>query len=126
MMTRSSRVCSFTRTSPINTGWPRQRLTSSLPPRPISFRWAGPRWLWAGTGATAQFSGADGLDFDVTVLPVGPKGHGARPDVGTTGLAIAADSPRKQQAWEFVKFVTGPIGQAVIAESGLFVPVLRC
>ena len=73
----------------------------------------------------STFSGADGLDFDVTVLPVGPKGHGARSDVGTTGLAIAADSPRKQQAWEFVKFVTGPIGQAVIAESGLFVPVLR-
>jgi multiple sugar transport system substrate-binding protein len=71
------------------------------------------------------FSAADGLDFDVTVLPVGPKGHGARSDVGTTGLAIAADSARKQQAWEFVKFVTGPIGQAVIAESGLFVPVLR-
>jgi multiple sugar transport system substrate-binding protein len=73
----------------------------------------------------STFSAADGLDFDVTVLPVGPKGHGARSDVGTTGLAIAADSPRKQQAWEFVKFVTGPIGQAVIAESGLFVPVLR-
>jgi multiple sugar transport system substrate-binding protein len=73
----------------------------------------------------STFSKADGLDFDVTVLPVGPKGHGARSDVGTTGLAIAAGSPRKQQAWEFVKFVTGPIGQAVIAESGLFVPVLK-
>jgi multiple sugar transport system substrate-binding protein len=73
----------------------------------------------------STFSKADGLDFDVTVLPVGPKGHGARSDVGTTGLAIAADSPRKQQAWEFVKFVTGPIGQAVIAESGLFVPALK-
>ncbi|MCW2689761.1 MAG: lipoprotein transporter [Mycobacterium sp.] len=73
----------------------------------------------------STFSEADGLDFDVTVLPVGPKGQGARSDVGTTGLAIAADSPRKQQAWEFVKFVTGPIGQAVIAESGLFVPVLK-
>jgi multiple sugar transport system substrate-binding protein len=65
------------------------------------------------------------LDFDVTVLPVGPHGAMARSDVGTTGLAIAASSPRKRQAWEFVKFATGPIGQQIIADSGLFVPVLK-
>jgi multiple sugar transport system substrate-binding protein len=68
---------------------------------------------------------AKGLDFDVTVLPTGPKGRAARSNIGTTGLAIAASSPRKQQAWEFVKFAAGPVGQAVTAESGLFVPVLR-
>jgi multiple sugar transport system substrate-binding protein len=68
---------------------------------------------------------AKGLDFDVTVLPTGPKGRAARSNIGTTGLAIAASSPRKQQAWEFVKFATGRVGQAVTAESGLFVPVLR-
>jgi multiple sugar transport system substrate-binding protein len=71
------------------------------------------------------FDRADGLDFDVTVLPTGPRGHAAKSTIGTTGLAIAASSPRKRQAWEFVKFATGPVGQAVIAESGLFVPVLR-
>lgn len=68
---------------------------------------------------------AHGLDFDLAVLPTGPKGRAARSNIGTTGLAIAASSPRRQQAWEFVKFATGPVGQAVIAESGLFVPVLR-
>jgi multiple sugar transport system substrate-binding protein len=71
------------------------------------------------------FDRADGLDFDVTVLPTGPRGRAARSDIGTTGLAIAASSRRKQQAWEFVKFAAGPVGQAVIGESGLFVPVLR-
>lgn len=71
------------------------------------------------------FSDADGLDFDLTALPAGPRSHGARSNIGTTGLAIAADSPRKEQAWEFVKFATGPIGQSVIAESGLFVPALK-
>jgi len=70
------------------------------------------------------FSRADHLDFDVTVLPAGPKGDRASSNIGTTGLAIAASSPRKQQAWEFVKFATGPVGQALIGESGLFVPVL--
>jgi multiple sugar transport system substrate-binding protein len=70
------------------------------------------------------FVRVDGLDFDVTVLPAGPKGNGAQSDIGTTGLAIAANSPRREQAWEFVKFATGPIGQALIGESGLFVPAL--
>lgn len=71
------------------------------------------------------FDRANGLDFDITVLPTGPRAHIARSNIGTTGLAIAASSRRKQQAWEFVKFATGPVGQAVIGESGLFVPVLR-
>ena len=87
----------------------------------------------AGHAAMAQgghwryqtFERAKGLDFDITVLPTGPKGHAARSNIGTTGLAIAASSRRKQQAWEFVKFATGPVGQEVIAQSGLFVPVLR-
>ncbi|AYF72770.1 sugar ABC transporter substrate-binding protein [Nocardia yunnanensis] len=80
----------------------------------------GGHWLYS------EFAGHDGLDFDVTVLPVGPSGGpGAVTDIGSTGLAIAAASPRREQAWEFVKFATGPEGQAIIAESGLFVPVLR-
>lgn len=75
------------------------------------------------------FARADGLDFDVGVLPTGPaataRGLAARSDIGTTGLAIAADSRRTEQAWEFVKFVAGPVGQALIGQSGLFVPVLK-
>jgi multiple sugar transport system substrate-binding protein len=74
------------------------------------------------------FNRADGLDFDVASLPVGPslpKGRFARSNIGVTGLAIAASSPRREQAWEFVKFATGPVGQALIGESCLFVPVLQ-
>nr|WP_231386962.1 sugar ABC transporter substrate-binding protein [Nocardia sp. BMG111209] len=80
----------------------------------------GGHWLFS------EFAGRDDLDFDVTVLPVGPHGGPAAvTDVGCTGLAIAADSPHRETAWEFVKFATGPEGQALVAESGLFVPVLR-
>ncbi len=75
------------------------------------------------------FDRADGLDFDVSVLPTGPaerrQGQSARSNIGTTGLAIAASSPRKERSWEFVKFAAGPTGQALIGESGLFVPTLR-
>lgn len=80
----------------------------------------GGHWLYS------EFAGQEGLSIDVTVLPVGPHGGpGAITDVGSTGLSIAADSPRVEQAWEFVKFATGPVGQAIIAASGLFVPVLK-
>jgi multiple sugar transport system substrate-binding protein len=73
------------------------------------------------------FIRADSLDFDVTALPVGPRreGQAAHSNIGSTGLAISASSRRKEQAWEFVKFATGPVGQALIGESSLFVPVLR-
>jgi ABC-type glycerol-3-phosphate transport system substrate-binding protein len=73
------------------------------------------------------FIRAEDLEFDVTSLPVGPRRQGqpAHSNIGTTGLAISSSSPRKEQAWEFVKFATGPVGQELIAESSLFVPVLR-
>lgn len=73
------------------------------------------------------FIRADGLDFDVASLPVGPRRQGqpAHSNIGSTGLAISATSQRKDQAWEFVKFATGPVGQALIGESSLFVPVLH-
>ncbi|WP_194815370.1 sugar ABC transporter substrate-binding protein [Nocardia sp. XZ_19_385] len=80
----------------------------------------GGHWLYS------EFAGHDDLEVDLTVLPRGPHGGpDAVTDVGCTGLSIAADSPRIEQAWEFVKFATGPVGQAIVASSGLFVPVLK-
>jgi multiple sugar transport system substrate-binding protein len=74
------------------------------------------------------FIRAESLDFDVAPLPVGPSlpaGRGACSNIGTTGLSISASSRHQDQAWQFVKFAAGPVGQAIIAETGLFVPVLR-
>ncbi|HEU0192541.1 MAG TPA: sugar ABC transporter substrate-binding protein [Mycobacterium sp.] len=72
------------------------------------------------------FARAEGLDFDVTVLPTGPRSPGGgRSNIGTTGLAIAASSRHREQAWEFVKFAAGPAGQALVGASGLFVPTCR-
>ncbi len=73
------------------------------------------------------FIRAEGLDFDVAPLPVGSQRQGqpAHSNIGSTGLAISSSSQHKEQAWEFVKFATGPEGQALISESSLFVPVLR-
>ena len=71
------------------------------------------------------FSTTDGLEFEVGVLPVGPSGTTPKTDLGSTGLAISSQTKYPEHAWEFVKFSTGPEGQQLIAESGLFVPVLR-
>ena len=68
-----------------------------------------------------------GLDYDVAPFPIGPNGHEAniRSEVGGTGLAIAAATKHPEEAWEFVKFMTGPRGQEVIASTGLFTPVMK-
>ncbi|BBX73305.1 sugar ABC transporter substrate-binding protein [Mycobacterium shinjukuense] len=79
----------------------------------------------AGHWRYPTFDRAAGLDFDVAPLPMGPRASAACSNIGVTGLAIAATSRRREQAWEFVKFATGPVGQALIGESSLFVPVLR-
>jgi len=75
--------------------------------------------------AMAQLHADGKLDFDIGVLPVGPGGTTAKTDLGGTGLSVSAKTSNQQQAWEFVKYSTGPEGQTVIAESGLFVPVLK-
>jgi multiple sugar transport system substrate-binding protein len=103
-------------------------------PLPADMESAAPSELFAGGAAAMMLSGhwlysevvASGVPFDVAVLPVGPQGgRVAKTGNGATGVAIAAGSPRREQAWEFVRFATGPEGQAIIAESGLFVPALR-
>ncbi|WP_264991173.1 ABC transporter substrate-binding protein, partial [Mycobacterium kiyosense] len=65
----------------------------------------------AGHWRYPTFDRAPGLDFDVAPLPVGPRAAAARSNIGVTGLAIAATSRRREQAWEFVKFACGPLGQ---------------
>ena len=79
-------------------------------------------WMYP---AMAQLHADGKLDFDIGVLPVGPGGTTAKTDLGGTGLSVSAKTSNQQQAWEFVKYSTGPEGQTVIAESGLFVPVLK-
>lgn len=94
---------------------------------------AGPDMFMGGRVAMAlvghwmypAFSGVEGLEFDVGILPVGPGGTTAKTNLDSTGLGISSVTKYPEHAWEFVKFSTGPEGQRLIAESGLFVPVLR-
>lgn len=44
---------------------------------------------------------------------------------GSSGYAISADSRNKSLAWEFIKFCVGEEGQAITAESGACIPVIK-
>lgn len=79
-------------------------------------------WMYP---AMADLNADGNLDFDIGILPVGPQGTTAKTDLGSTGLSVSAETEYQQQAWEFVKYSTGVEGQTLIAQSGLFVPVLK-
>jgi multiple sugar transport system substrate-binding protein len=60
------------------------------------------------------------IDWDVTFLPRGPAGRFSR---GTwDGIAIYADSLHKEEAWKFIRFVTGERGQYHVAHTGRAIP----
>ncbi len=65
-------------------------------------------------------------DFDWDFAPL-PHAAGKPPRNGifTTGWGIARDTPYKEQAWRFVKYLNGPRGQALMSEAGLAIPVLK-
>jgi multiple sugar transport system substrate-binding protein len=65
------------------------------------------------------------LSMDIGVFPVGPGGTTSKTDLGGTGMAITDLTKNPDQAWQFLKFECGPEGQKVVAQSGLFAPVLK-
>ncbi|MBI4550012.1 MAG: sugar ABC transporter substrate-binding protein [Candidatus Omnitrophica bacterium] len=62
--------------------------------------------------------------WDVASFPAGPSGV-RRVGTGGTGYAILKSSRHKQEAWEVVKALTGPDGQAELARRGLAQPARR-
>jgi ABC-type glycerol-3-phosphate transport system substrate-binding protein len=62
--------------------------------------------------------------WDVALFPAGPTGV-RRVGTGGTGYAILKSSRHKQEAWEVVKALTGPEGQAELARRGLAQPARR-
>ncbi|MCC6310776.1 MAG: sugar ABC transporter substrate-binding protein [Trueperaceae bacterium] len=59
--------------------------------------------------------------WNVAPLPAGPTGVRAN-SLGGAGYVMSSASDNKEAAWTFLKFVSGPEGQAIFAESGLAVP----
>ncbi len=70
-----------------------------------------------------QFRGKDfeKVDWDIAPLPKGPTGIRSAA-VASGGFGVTTQSEHPQEAFELVKYLTGPEGQARLAESALFVP----
>jgi len=62
--------------------------------------------------------------WDVAMFPKGPTGE-RRFGTGGTGYALLKSSKNKEAAWEVIKALTGPQGQAELARRGLAQPARR-
>ena len=65
-------------------------------------------------------------DFEWDIAPL-PHAKGANPANGcmTAAWAIARDTPNKQAAWRFVKYMNSVEGQTRMSRAGLAIPVLK-
>lgn len=70
----------------------------------------------------ARFQELEGFEWDIALLPEGPAGNRLG-RVGPTGLVIPEASKHKEAAWEFIKFVNGPVGQEMLIANGFSAPV---
>lgn len=61
--------------------------------------------------------------WDVAHMPKGPNGPAAR--AGWAPFAIGAQTKAQAEAWEFMKFATGPDGQAILARLKFLPPIRR-
>ncbi len=68
------------------------------------------------------FTEVEDLEWDVVGLP--RQKRQANLAAGA-GYVIAADTQRPEAAWEFLKFLSSPKGQAIFGESGIAVPARR-
>ena len=64
-----------------------------------------------------------GLEWDVQHFPRGPERRATR--TTCEAMAMSADSPHKEEAWEWIRFVAGPEGQEIIARSERGLPAIR-
>ncbi len=61
--------------------------------------------------------------WDVAPMPKGPAG--AATSVNSAGFVVAQGSKHPDEAFEFIKFVLSPAGQARLTELGFAIPVLK-
>jgi ABC-type glycerol-3-phosphate transport system substrate-binding protein len=78
----------------------------------------------SGIWKTPQFRDIKNFDWDVVMFPKGPTGLRGFPG-GGSGYGILNTSKNKKAAWEFIKYIAGPEGEAKMASTGLSQPALK-
>jgi multiple sugar transport system substrate-binding protein len=79
--------------------------------------------MCSGIWHVPRFKLVEGLDFDVTEFPAGPKGIKGW-GTGGSGVAMVKNSTNKELAWIVMKEITGPELSARLAATGLMQPAL--
>ena len=70
---------------------------------------------------TIDASSRDSFRWDVAPLPVYDGGIAAGHS-GSEAYCITKKSKNKVEAWKFIEFLSGPVGQAAFAEAGFTIP----
>lgn len=81
---------------------------------------AGPYGRWKAP----LYQHIDSFDWDLAPLPH-VEGLPKKNGVFTVAWGISRDGKHKDESWRFVKYLTSAKGQALMAEAGLAIPVLR-
>jgi multiple sugar transport system substrate-binding protein len=71
--------------------------------------------------AAAERQIGDRFKFRTVPFPL-PATNGRLPAGGNTAMVFATDPVRQQAAWEYVKFVTGPVGQTQMVKLTGYMP----
>ncbi len=78
----------------------------------------------SGIWKTPSFREIKNFDWDVVMFPKGPTGLRGFPG-GGSGYGMLTTSTNKKAAWEFIRYIAGPEGQAKLAGTGLTQPALK-
>ncbi len=70
---------------------------------------------------TIDASSRDSFNWDVAPLPVYEGGIAAGHS-GSEAYCITKKSRNKAEAWKFIEFLSGPVGQSAFAEAGFTIP----
>jgi multiple sugar transport system substrate-binding protein len=77
---------------------------------------------FSGHWTVPDYAGVS-FKWDVAPVPKGPAGRVT--GVNSAGFVISNATKAPKEAWEFVKFAIGPVGQAEAAKVGLAIPILQ-
>lgn len=63
----------------------------------------------------------DRFDYRVSMFPL-PNANGKLPAGGNLAVMLAREPMKQQAAWDYIKFVTGPVGQTLMATQTGYLP----
>jgi len=64
------------------------------------------------------------FEWDITLFPAYKDGTRAAP-TGGSGYAIFSSTPHPDEAWELVRFMSGPVAMTAMAKAGVAQPAIR-